>query len=268
MSELQLVEIYNNEITSWDFDTLKVELEKRLKIHENIIYTEDSIKSAKDDRALLNKVKTAIEDKRKAYKNECLKPYNDLEPKVKELVAIIEDKRSLIDETVKGFENKMKEEKKEEIKKYYDKKSFVLGDLSESLFEKLLDSKWLNASTSRSKYEEEVQTAINKALSDVNIIKSWASPFEEVLLETYIETVSVDMVDEKNKEFLDGVKKAGIISGDKISTDDTDEKKEDTIIKSGEGTLIRINANEIQMSQVFDFLKAIGVSYEVVNEEL
>ena len=71
----------------------------------------------------MNKAKKVIEDCRKAYKAQCLAPYEALEPQVKELVSMIEEQRLLIDETVKEYENRQKQEKEVAVKTYYDKKT-------------------------------------------------------------------------------------------------------------------------------------------------
>ena len=98
MAELQVINLEGTEITRWDFALLKSELEQKLELYKTLVYTDDNIKSAKNDRTTLNKAKKVIEDCRKAYKAQCLAPYEALEPQVKELVAMIEEQRLLIDE--------------------------------------------------------------------------------------------------------------------------------------------------------------------------
>ena len=153
MEELQIVNLENTDIAHWDMAMLKAQLEQRLAYYKGMVYTDDSIKSAKDDRTTLNKAKKVIEDARKAYKAKCLEPYEAMEPQIKELVEMIESQRGLIDDTVKDFESRQKAEKELEVKAYYDKKAFVLGEYAEPLYAKLLDVKWLNASTAKAKYE-------------------------------------------------------------------------------------------------------------------
>ncbi len=210
MNELQIVSLEKTAISSWDFEGIKAELAQALSVYKNMVYTDESIKSAKDDKAVLAKVKKLIEDQRKAYKAKCLAPYDAIEPQVKEIVGMIEEQRALIDDVVKDYTERQKREKEEEVKKYYDKKAFVLGDVAQPLFSKILDPKWLNASTSKSKYEEGIQEAIVKAKSDLDAIRAINSPFVDTLIEKYVETLSLDDAKAKHEELVMAASKAGL----------------------------------------------------------
>ena len=72
----------------FNFEDLKTELGRSLSYYNGLVVTEDDIKSAKDDRAKLNKLREALENKRKEVKKECMAPYTDFENKVKELVGL------------------------------------------------------------------------------------------------------------------------------------------------------------------------------------
>ena len=89
MNELQIISLENTDISSWNFEILREELQRSLDHYTGIVYTEDSMREAKNDRATLNIVKKIIEDARKAYKARCLAPYDAVEPKIKELVEMV-----------------------------------------------------------------------------------------------------------------------------------------------------------------------------------
>ena len=137
MNELQIVSLENTDISSWNLPRLREELQRGLDAYSTLVYTDASISAAKKDRSSLNKVKKVIEDARKAYKAKCLAPYEALEPQIRELVEMVDHQRLMIDETVKDYENRQKEARETEIREYYDRKSAVLGDLADALFEKL-----------------------------------------------------------------------------------------------------------------------------------
>lgn len=266
MEDLQIVNLENTDIGGWNLALLKTQLEQRLAYYKGMVYTDDSIKSAKDDRTTLNKAKKIIEDARKAYKAKCLEPYEALEPQVKELVDMLETQRGLIDDTVKDYENRQKAEKEAEIRAYYNKKAFVLGEYAETLYDKLLDAKWLNASTTKAKYEEGVQLAINNALSDINAIKAMDSPFVDTLIETYISSLSLEQVKVKNEELTAAHNKAGLsqvpISENVSSVQAVPNQEAKPVTSTDEGTLLRIHATQYQLIQITDFMKAIGVTFE------
>ena len=262
MNELLVGKLEQVDITNWDFEQLKGELQKILSDYKGLVYTDDSIKTAKDDKARLAKAKKAIEDKRKAYKEKCLAPYNAIEPQIKEIVGMIEDQRLVIDDVVKDYTGRQKAEKEKIVRNYYDKKSSVLGDL----YEKLLNSnsKWLNASASKKKVEEEIQTAINNVSDDIAAIKAMKSPFEKTLIETYISTLSVDEVRSKHEELMDATAKAGMSQqADSILTRQAAEAEEQAVVSNEEGVILKVYAGQNQLNQVLDFMKAIGVKYEL-----
>lgn len=265
MNDLQIVNLEKQEITDWNFEQIKEELSKSLSVYKTTVYTDDTIKLAKDDKATLNKAKKLVEDQRKAYKAKCLAPYEALEPKVKEIVAMIEEQRVLIDDVVKDYTERQKKEKEAAVKAYYDKKAFVLEDLAEALYEKLLDSKWLNASTSKAKYEEEIQIAINKALNDINTIKAMGSPFVDTLIEKYVATLSVDEAKAKYDELTEAASKAGLNQNAEVPSVAEPPKPVASEVKGNpeDGVRVKLYGSQSQLNQAFDFMKAIGIKYEV-----
>ncbi len=268
MKELQVIGLENTDITTWDFAALKAELLDHLSDYEGLAYTDETIKDAKKDRTTLNKAKKAVDDARKAYKARCLEPYNAIEPQIKELTGLIEERRQKIDETVKEYENRQKEAKEKEVREYYDRVSGDLGADSEKIYKKVFDPKWTNASTNVAKYREEIQVAVASVVRGMEDIKNLDSPFVDTLKEVYLETLSMDSVLKKNEELKEAAEKAGLAGGGKAGAES--EASVPTSISAKpvtdetEGTLIRIYASEARLNQVFDFMKAIGVSFEIV----
>ena len=266
MQELQIINLENTDITSWDFPSLKSELQAYLSYYDNLVYTDATIKDAKKNRSDLNKAKKIVEDARKAYKKLCLEPYEAIEPQIKELTELIEERRQLIDKTVKQYEGRQKEEKEKEVRAYYDQISGICGEDAERVYQKILDPKWLNASASKAKYREEIQIAVASVIRDLERIKTLGSPFGDLLKEQYLETLSMDAVLQKNEELLEASQKAGF-----TSTVDKEAGSASTVIPSEkstvdetEGTLVRIHASQERLNQICDFMKAIGVTYEIV----
>jgi hypothetical protein len=219
---------------------------------------------AKDDKAKLAKVKKIIEEQRKAYKAKCLAPYEALEPQIKEIVGMVEEQRTAIDDVVKGFTERQKAEKEKSVREYYEKKAFILGDLATPLFEKLLNPKWLNASASRKKVEEEVQIAINNVLNDINAIKAMESPFVDTLLEKYVATLSLDEAKAKHTELVEAATKAGINQQQaEINSPIAQTEEKQVVANDEEGITLKLYANQSQLEQVIDFMKAIGVNFEI-----
>ena len=148
-------------VIDWNHEELKTALRSQLEVYKNLVVTPDAIKSAKSDRANLNKLATAVEEYRKDIKRRCLEPYNELEAKCKELVGIIREPIEAIDGQVKAFEEQEKEEKYKALKEFFDSKVGNMADTIE--FEKILDPKWSN----RTKKIEELKGAIEDNIDRV-----------------------------------------------------------------------------------------------------
>ena len=263
MNELQIIKLENTDISRWDFSMLKAKLQSRLEYYSSLVYTDANIKDAKGDRADLNKVKKAIEDARKAFKAKCLEPYEALEPKIKELVEMVEQQRVTIDTTVKDYEQRKKDEKERAVREYYDRKAVVLGALAEPLYPKLFDKKWCNASTARPAYEQGILEAINSAAVHIDVIRSLASPFVDTLLDVYVDTLSLEKVMAKKDELEQAAQRASISftpMPETASPPSVPEEKE----QSDDSICMKIFATGNQLEQLTDFMKAIGVRYEML----
>lgn len=263
MNEFQIVSLENKEISAWDFSILKSELEKYLEEYKGIVYSSENMSEAKTNRANLNKIKKELEKARSAFMKKCLEPYEMIKPQIKELVGMIDSQKAEIDDVVNEHTSLKKAEKEAEVREYYYKKAFVLGEFTDSLYSKLLNPKWTNVSASKNKVKEEIQIAINKALDDINLIKALKSPFEEVLLKKYVETLSVDKALAKNEELTEATEKAGINNQSGGCISETNDNSFQMNSNNEDVTALKIYGNRKQLNQVFDFMKAIGVNFEV-----
>ena len=264
MKELRVIDLDNKDILTWDFQALKTELQEALSDFDALVYTDATIREAKKDRTMLNKAKKVVEDARKAYKVRCLEPYNSIEPKIKELTGLIDEKRQQIDATVKEFESHQKEIKKKEAREYYDRISGTFGENADLIWQKIFDPKWTNATTGTAKYREAIQTAVASVSREMESIKELDSPFVETLTELYVDTLSMDTVLQKNEELKKAAGKAGFtepVFETAAIPEVTPEKPQANI---EEGTLLRIYASQARLNQICDFMKVIGVTFEII----
>ena len=166
--ELRINTWKSPEVIDFNFEELKEEITNKSALYKNMVYTDETIKDAKSDRALLNKFKTALEDKRKEVKKQCLEPYNQFEKQIKELVAIIDKPVKLIGEQITKFEDREKAEKHEQITELFNKAGFQ----SFVTLEQIYDPKWLNKSVSLKSIEEELTNTVYRIGHDVTTINS------------------------------------------------------------------------------------------------
>jgi hypothetical protein len=189
----------------FNFDELKTELTNRLEKYQNLVYSDDEIKLAKTDRATLNKLLTAIDNKRKEIKTLCLQPYEAFEIKVKELITLISKPITQIDAGIKTFEEKVKSAKKVKIMDIYNENIHNLKDLVP--FEKLFNEKMLNATSKLTTIETEITERINQINTDIDVINGLKSQFELQIKDAYMKDFNLSFAMAEGTRFEEQKKK-------------------------------------------------------------
>lgn len=174
----------------FNFKELKSQLAESLSLYTGLVVTEDSIKAAKEDRAKLNKLREALDTKRKEVKKECMAPYNDFEAKVKELLGLIDKPIAAIDGQLKEFEEKRRAAKRADILAIYEE---TVGELRPLLpFDKLWRDEWYNTGVSLKKIRESIVAAEDKAASDLEVLSTVESEFAEAVKLKYLEALDLN----------------------------------------------------------------------------
>lgn len=166
--ELKMHDVQFPEVIEFNFTELKQEITEKAALYKNMVYTDETIKEAKADKATLNKFITALEDKRKEVKKQCLQPYEDFEKQIRELVAIVDEPVQLINEQVKAYEDKKKADKLEKIKEFWESTEHFDWLTCNKIF----DQKWLNATTSMKKVQEAITERLKQICSDMDALNS------------------------------------------------------------------------------------------------
>ncbi len=173
----------------FNFHQLKEQLAISLETYSGLVVTEDGIKAAKEDRAKLNALRTALEDKRKEVKRQCMAPYNDFEAKVKELVGLIDKPIAAIDDQLRQFEESRRADKRAAVQAIYDE---TVGELRGLLpFERLWSDAWYNAGVSMKKIRESIVATEGKVASDLEVLSTVESEFMEPVKMKYLETLDL-----------------------------------------------------------------------------
>ncbi len=169
---------------NFNYDELKQELAVRLEKYCNLVYSEDSIKEAKADRATLNKFKNAIEERRKEIKKQCMAPYEEFEKKIKDIVAMIDEPILAIDGQIKEYDRIKKEEKQDAIKQFYTDKVADLKDLVP--FDKVFNPRWLNVTYKETDIQKEITDLFIKVEDDMKVITELQSEYELQIKDVYL----------------------------------------------------------------------------------
>lgn len=189
--ELKINEVALPAPITFNYEELRAELLSKVSVYETMVYTEDQVKEAKADRAALNRLKKALNDERIRQEKDYMQPFNTFKAQVGELVKIIDKSVSVVDKQVKEFEDQQKQDKLLKIKEYFDG-AFVYGEaVNKNIpFEKILDSKWLNASVSMKSIQEAIDAKMAQMAKDLAVIADLPSYAFEAR-ECYMDTLDL-----------------------------------------------------------------------------
>ena len=215
----------NNGTIDFNFEEIKEALTAELELYKNLVFTEDTKADAKKTVAELRKLKKQISDKRIEVKKLYMQPYTDFEAKVKELDKLINEPITFISEQIDAFEQKRIEEKRELINEIYLEAVSDKEDIAGyTELNRVYDSKWENASTSKKAIQEAITSYLDSVANDIAAIKSMESEYETKALIRYKET--------------------GVLS-DALLTIRQWEKQKEEILKAEEEKQAEAEANEI-----------------------
>lgn len=192
--ELKVDELQEIAPIGFNYDELKQEMKEKLVKYKGMVYTEADLSVAKDDRATLNRLGKALNDRRISLEKEYMLPFNEFKDKVNELITLINEPVKIIDDQVKAFEVKQKEEKKKQIQEKYD--VIVTDDTISKLLPltRIWNDKWLNSSYKMKDIETEIQTAYDNLIRDMNLIRGMNTDFENRLIEVYLIKLDISEV--------------------------------------------------------------------------
>lgn len=184
--ELKVNSIAIPEAITFNYEELKTEVLQKLSIYETMVYTEDQIKLAKEDRANLNRLKKALNDERIRREKEYMQPFSTFKAQIAEIISIIDKPVAVIDKQIKAAEEQAKAEKLNAIREYFNGHPSI-EDVEILRLEQIMDAKWLNASVSMKSIQEAIDSRMGQIMSDLAVVRQlpyFAFEAEQVYLHT------------------------------------------------------------------------------------
>nr|DAI51549.1 MAG TPA: Protein of unknown function (DUF1351) [Caudoviricetes sp.] len=211
IDEIGIVEFEVGKITFNAYEHIK---NKALNLSENlktVEVSEENIKESKKLIAEVNKDIKKLEDYRIKVKKEMLKPYNDFEVQVKEIVKIVKEADEYVRNQIKELEEVERENKKALVKEMFENKVKHYDFNKMITFDNFFKENMANKTTSLEKIENELSEWLEQRKMDIQIIKNLRD--SEVLKE-YLETFNLALAienakvkEEKNKKVEEVMKK-------------------------------------------------------------
>ena len=265
-----------------NLEALKAELAPKLEQYSSLVVTEESIKAAKADKANLNKLRTAIEDQRKAAKKQYLEPYTILEAQCKEVVALIDAPIGAIDKQLKAFDEKEKAEKYNELEAFFStvqRETFIeLQDV--------INPKWANKTEKIDSLKVEIEAACQKFHDEYEQLNKLYEnfPHKLAIIDKFKSTkdFSQTMVYAKNLEFeyekeqKEQAEKENAQNAPQAPTTDSNvitlpEEQRDTVAQSEQTQKLIKGRFEVvgtapQIIALGQYMKANFIRYRIVND--
>lgn len=263
----------NNGTIDFNFEDLKDALTAELELYKNLVFTEDTKADAKKTVAELRKLKKQISDKRIEVKKLYMQPYTDFEAKVKELDKLINEPITFISEQIDAFEQKRIEEKRELINKIYLELVSEREDIAGyAELNRVYDSKWENASTSKKTIQEAITSYLDSVDNDIAAIESMESEYEAKALMRYKETgvlsdalLTIRQWEKQKEEILKAEEeKQAEAEADEIL--DAPEPIEEFIEPTEKNDIMKIARYEVkvdpfQQTQLECYMQECGIQY-------
>lgn len=189
MIELKVGEYQLPAEISFNYSELKEELTRRCADYKTVVYTADTIKDAKADRAKLNGLKKQLNDFRLHRQREYMAPFDAFKAKIDDLIGIIDQASVNIDTQVKEYEDAEREEKTAKIQGIFNAAGFPdtisLTDI--------WDKRWLNKTVKFPDIQKAIQDRKTQIDTDVNSIsRMFTQPVRAAVLARYYQILDIN----------------------------------------------------------------------------
>lgn len=275
-----LSEVVLPQAPAFNYDDLKAELEQKCKEYENLVYTEDQIKMAKEDKAKLNKLKAALNNERIQRQKEWNAPFAEFKSKVDDLISIIDKPVAMIDKQVKEYDKQQEDAKREKIKELWDG---LEGKPDWLNLDDCFSNGWLLKSCSMSKVKacmEEIIATSNRDIATLEQIPEYS--FEAIVAYKKNRKLDEAIAEATKLTNLRKMKEAQEEEQRKKAAEETTQKKAERTVKDstepasvaqtvGENATVyhmvfECDINISQALKLREFCDSIGVKLKRINK--
>ena len=264
----------------FNYEEMKAEFSKKLVHYNTLVVTEDSIRDAKTDKAALNKLKEAIDTRRKEIKKLYLLPYENLEKQCKELIAMIEAPIKSIDSQIAVFDQKLQDEKWEQISEYYAVEAKEL--ITVAPLEKIISPKWKNKTESIENICNGIGDTLERIRTDLETIENLKSEFEHQIVDAYLKDYNLSRALQEQKRLEEQERQIEAMEAKKAA-------QQQTVIKSVPqptappvvetpaaseppthseplySATFKVSGTKAQLQALSAFMKKYNINYEVIK---
>lgn len=175
---------------SWNEEEVQKNLDELLAAYTGRVYTPESIKDAKADRAAVNKWDKQLGDALRAAKKLYTDPLEAFGQRIKAMQAQCKQVSGAIDQQVKAVEQAEREEKASSLRLVYRD---CIGELEPLIsFDRLLVPQWLNKSYDLAKASRELRKSVETRREELKIIRDTCGEDAENCVLEYLRELSLN----------------------------------------------------------------------------
>ena len=153
----------------WNAAEVQQNLTEMLAAYTGRVYTPDTIKDAKADRAAVNKLDKQLSDAARSAKAFYMKPLEDFLQSAKQMQGQCKAVSGAIDQQVKAVEEAERQDKQDALWAVY---ADCIGELRELIpFDRLLVPQWLNKTYDLAKASRELRRDVETRRKELKIIQ-------------------------------------------------------------------------------------------------
>lgn len=244
-------------------------VKEKMKVYECITYTEDDIKEAKADRAMINKSSKALNDTRIELEKIYMQPFNKFKDVVKDTCDMLDLTSNSIDLQIKKFEQEEKDAKMKQIREYFDENNEYLVN-----FDLCFKSNWLNKNKGIAVVKAEINEVFELVEADFDKLKEhfYSEPCYTAIIDRYQNTLDYNNAYHYGVSLVNKALEAATAQNSPQPTDTPNQiqqpPKQPENNTQGEQVYIRAFKVKVTREQAFalaDFMKENNIEFESIK---
>lgn len=174
----------------WNEDEVQQNLTEMLAAYTGRVYTPDTIKDAKADRAAVNKLDKQLADAARSAKAFYMKPLEEFLQSAKQMQGQCKQVSGAIDTQVKAVEEAERQDKQDALQAVY---TDCIGELRELIpFGRLLVPQWLNKTYDLAKASRELRKNVETRREELRLIRETCGEDAEACTTEYLRELNLN----------------------------------------------------------------------------
>ena len=174
----------------WNESEVQQNLTEMLAAYTGRVYTPETIKDAKADRAAVNKLDKQLADAARGAKTFYMKPLEEFLQSAKQMQAQCKHVSGAIDAQVKAVEEAERQDKADALQAIY---ADCIGELRELIpFDRLLVPQWLNKTYDLSKARRELRKSVETRREELRLIRETCGEDAEGCTTEYLRDLNLN----------------------------------------------------------------------------